>query len=150
MAYGTNAGLSAYLAASGRALPVGADPDVVRFWGTSYVNAFEDLYRGASIGLPDSFPRDVFNPVPVGVEYAAYEAGLAWAEGIDIFGTGGTAGGQVIKEKVDVLEVGYAAPQENTGYWENNRFIWPKAYILLIPYMRRKGNFYPSALVVPQ
>lgn len=150
MAYGSNAGLTTYLSGSGRTLPVGADPGTVRFWGSLYVDSFEQMYRGSALQTDASFPRNLFNPVPVNVEYATYEAGFAWASGVPIFGGGGTAGGQVTREKVDVLEVQYAAPQEGWGYWEANQFILPAAYALLLPFMKRKGNFYPSALVVPQ
>lgn len=148
MAYGTNAGLNAYLAASGRTLPSGADPDVVRFWGSLYVDSFEDLYRGTALQDGASFPRDLWPVVPQAVEWAAYEAGFAWADGVAIFGGGGTAGGQVVKERVDTLEVQYAAPQDGTGYWDNNRFILPAAYALLLPFMFRNGRFFPSAMVV--
>lgn len=148
MAYGTNAGLQDYLAASGRTLPSGADADVVRFWGSLYVDSFEDLYRGVALQGGASFPRDLWPAVPQAVEWAAYEAGFAWADGVAIFGSGGAAGGQVVKEKIDVIEVQYAAPQDGTGYWENNRFILPAAYALLLPFMFRKGRFFPSAVVV--
>lgn len=148
--YGTNQGLLDYLSASGRSLPVGADADVVRFWGSLYVDQFEQDYRGSALQTDASFPRDLWPVVPVNVEYATYEAGFAWASGVPIFGGGGTAGGQVTKEKVDVLEVQYAAPQEGWGYWETNRFILPAAYALLLPFMKRKGGFFPTALVVPQ
>ena len=147
--YGTNTGLTAYLAASGRTLPVGADADVVRFWGTLYVDQFAQCYRGSPLTTDNTFPRDLWPVVPANVEYATYEAAFAYASGVAIFGGGGTAGGQVIREKVDVLEVAYAAPQDGTGYWENNMFILPAAYAMLLPFMKRKGGFFPSAMVVP-
>lgn len=146
--YGSNQGLTDYIAATGRTLPVGASPDVVRLWGSMYVNQFEPCYRGSALQTDASFPRDLWPVVPVNVEYATYEAALAWAEGVAIFGGGGTAGGQVVKEKLDVLEVQYASPQDGDGYWESNRFILPAAYALLLPFMNRKGGFFPSALVV--
>lgn len=148
MAYGTNAGLIAYMTATGRVLPAGADPDVVRLIGSQYVNSFEDLFRGAALQTDASFPRDLWPVVPTAVEYAAYEAAFAYASGVAIFGGGGTAGGQVVEERVDVLSIKYAAPQDGWGYWETNRFILPAAYALLLPFMKRKGNFFPSALVV--
>lgn len=150
MPYGSNSGLSAYLSASGRTLPVGANPDVVRWWGSRYVDQFEQDYRGSALQTDTSFPRNLWPTVPVNVEYAAYESGFAWANGVEIFGGGGTAGGQVVREKLDVLEVQYAAPQEGLGYWDANRYILPAAYALLLPFMNRKGGFFPSALVVPQ
>lgn len=150
MAYGSDAGLTAYLAQSGRVLPAGMTPEVARYWGSQYVNLWEDRYKGVAIALPDSFPRDIYNPVPVAVEYASYEAAFTYASGTDLFGTGGTSGGQVVREKVDVLEVQYAAPEASTGfggYWDNNRFILPLAYALLLPFMRKSGGI-PSAFVV--
>ena len=148
MAYGSNTELAAYLAATGRTLPVGADPDVVRLIGSQYVNSFEDLYRGTALQTDASFPRDLWPVVPVAVEHATYEAAFAYASGVAIFGGGGSAGGQVVKERVDTLEAQYAAPQDGTGYWENSRFILPAAYALLLPFMFRKGRFFPSAMVV--
>ena len=148
MAYGSDAGLTSYLTASGRTLPVGADPAVVRFWGSLYVDSFEQFYRGASLQPDASFPRDLWPVVPVNVESATYEAAFAYASGVPIFGGGGTAGGQVTSEQVDTLKVTYAAPQEGWGYWDANMFILPAAYALLLPFFKRKGGFYPSALVV--
>lgn len=148
MAYGSDQGLSDFLLLTGRSLPAGAVPSVVRYWGSLYVDQFEQMYRGLALQGDASFPRDIFNPIPRNVELAAYEAGLAWSEGVAVFGGGGTAGGQVVKERLDVIEQQYAAPQDGTGYWENNMFILPAAYALLLPFMFRKGRFFPSAMVV--
>lgn len=137
--YGTDDGLIAYLAITGRTLPVGAVSSQVRAMGTAYVDSFEDMYRGIALTLDNSFPRDLWPDVPERVENAAYEAGFAWASGVAIFGGGGSAGGQVIREKVDVLELQYAGPQEGQGWWEANRFILPMAYALLIPFFKRAG-----------
>lgn len=131
--YGTDQGLEDYLMLTGRELPDGANPTVLRHWGTQYVDSFEDLYCGVALSPDNSFPRDLWPVVPERVEYAAYEAALAYAEGVTLFGGGGTSGGQVIKERVDVLEIQYAAP---TGdWWGANRFIWPLAYSLLLPFL---------------
>lgn len=141
MAYGTDQGLIDYLALSGRVLPVGTTPAVARYWGSVYVDMWEDRYHGKALNPPASFPRDKYDPVPVAVENATYEAGLAWADGVNLFGTGGTEGGQVVREKVDVLEVQYAEPQSGgLGYWDNNRFIYPLAYMLLLPFMRKSSG----------
>lgn len=147
MAYGSDQGLTDYLAQTGRSLPDGMTASVARHWGSIYVNIFEDKYRGAAVSLPDSFPRNLWPVVPEAVEYATYEAAFAYASGVDLFGTGGTAGGQVVREKVDVLEVQYAAPQGGAaGYWDNSRFILPLAYAYLKPFM---GSGYGvSAFVV--
>lgn len=147
--YGSDQGLIDYLAQSGRVIPAGMTPAVARYWGSQYVNLWEDRYKGVAVSLPDSFPRDLWPVVPVAVEYATYEAAFAYASGVDLFGGGGTAGGQVVREKVDVLEVHYAEPQSGGfgGYWDNNRFILPLAYALLLPFMRKAGGV-PAAFVV--
>src|SRR5690606_1634876 len=131
--YGTDQGLEDYLMLTGRELPDGANPTVLRHWGTQYVDSFEDMYCGVALSPDNSFPRDLWPVVPERVEHAAYEAALAYAEGVPLFGGGGTSGGQVIKERVDGLEVQYAAP---TGdWWGASRFIWPLAYSLLLPFL---------------
>ena len=136
LAYGTDQGLVDYLAATGRELPDGYSPAVARQFGTMYVNMWEDRYRGVAVQLPDSFPRDLWPVVPDGVEFATYEAAFAYASGVDIFGGGGSAGGQVTKERVDVLEVQYAAPQDGVSWWDANRFVLPLAYQYLLPFMK--------------
>lgn len=148
MAYGSDVGLASYLALTGRTLPTGVVPAVAREWGSQYVNLWEDRYKSTAINPPDSFPRHEFDPIPAAVEYAAYEAAIAWADGVSLFGSGGTAGGQVIRKKVDVMEIAYAEPQAGSGgWWDNNRFIWPLAYNYLLPYMKR-GLGGASAFVV--
>lgn len=148
MPYGSDAAFLDYLALSGRTLPATMTPAVARYWGSMYVNSFERRYKGSAISLPDSFPRDIYNPVPVPVEYAAYEAGLAYAEGVALFGSGGTSSGQVVRERIDVIEIQYAGPSDKSaGYYEDNLFIWPLAYQYLVPYMK-VGSFFASAIVV--
>lgn len=146
MSYGTDAGLISYLALTGRVLPITTTEAIAREYGSLYVDQFDMEYRGYPTTYGGSFPRDIWTTVPERVEFAAYEAGYAWASGVAIFATGGNAGGQVIREKVDVLEVQYAAPEG--GYWEANRFILPSAYALLLMFFKRNGNFFPAALVV--
>lgn len=147
--YGSDAGLTNYLTATGRTLPVGATAAVARHYGTVYVDSFEDMYRGTAVTTDNSFPRDLWHVVPTAVEHAAYEAAFAYANGVDIFSAGGSAGGQVVREKVDVLEVQYAAPEAGSGgWWENNRYILPLAYALLLLFFKRKGATAPSAFIV--
>ena len=148
MAYGSDSAMTAYLALTGRVVHPSHTTAVAREFGSMYVDQFEQDYRGAAITTDASFPRDLWTTVPSRVEQAAYEAGLAWSQGVVLFGSGGTSGGQVTSEAVDSLKVTYAEPQDGTGYWENNRYILPIAYALLLPFMKRKGGFYPSALVV--
>lgn len=147
MAYGSDAAMIAYLDGTGRTMPVGANPAALRADGSLYVDMFEERFRGVALTDTESFPRDLWPVVPERVEWAAYEAAWAVSQGVDIFGAGGTAGGQVIREKVDVLEVQYAGPQDGMGYWEANMFILPRAYALLLPYFKRSGT-YASAFIV--
>lgn len=135
-----------YLALTGRSLPAGVLPAVARQWGAMYVGQFESRFKGVAVDLPDPFPRDIYNPTPISVEYAVYEAGLAWADGVELFGQGGTTGGQVIEESVDVLRVRYAGPQAGSSYYDDNLFIYPPAYYLLLPFFKSKWG--ASAFVV--
>lgn len=131
--YGDDAGLVAYLAETGRVLPADAVPAVVRHYGTVYIDSLEDLYCGVAESVENSFPRDLWNPTPERVINASYEAAYAYATGVPIFSGGGTSGGQVIEEKVDVLSVKYAEP--TGGWWDNNRYYLPLAYALLLPFL---------------
>lgn len=135
-----------YLALAGRSLPAGVLPAVARQWGTMYVGQFERKFKGVAISLPDPFPRDIYDPTPLSVEYAVYEAGLAWSDGVPLFGGGGTAGGQVVEERVDVLSVKYAGPQEGSNFYYDNLYILPAAYALLLPFF--KSKFGAAAFVV--
>lgn len=134
LAYGSDLAMVSYLARTGRVLPSDAVPDQVREIGSDYVDSLEDLYCGVAVSYDASFPRDLYLTVPKRVEEAAYEAAYAFATGVPIFGGGGTAGGQVIKEKVDVLEVAYAEPQSG-DWWSANRYILPQAYSKLLPFI---------------
>lgn len=147
MAYGTDAAMVAYIEATGRTLPEGAVLSALRSAGSEYTDSFEMRFRGYALDTNASFPRDVWPVVPERIEHAAYEAGWAVSQGADLFGQGGSYGGQVIREKVDVLQVDYAAPSEGMGYWELNQFILPRAYILLFPFFRRH-QAYGAAFIV--
>lgn len=133
MAYGTDHGLIEYLTNTGRALPSGEAPSVLREMGSLYVDSFDDLFCGKALSVDASFPRDIYPDVPKRIEEAAYEAAFAYASGVPIFGEGGTSGGQVIREKVDVLEVSYS--DFKADWWTANRFILPLAYAKLLPFI---------------
>lgn len=137
--YGSDNGLIAYLAETGRALPAASVAAQLRAAGTSYVDSFEDMFASTALTETNSFPRIAWPTVPVRIEYATYEAAWAVSQGVDLFGAGGTAGGQVVRERVDVLEVQYADPAKGS-YWENNRFILPRAYAYLVPFFRKGGH----------
>lgn len=134
MAYGSDIEMAQYLARTGRVLPDSAVPEHVREVGSDYVDSLEDLYCGVAVSYDSSFPRDLYSTVPVRVEQAAYEAAYAFATGVPIFGDGGSSGGQVVKERVDALEVAYAAPQSG-DWWTANRYILPLAYTKLLPFI---------------
>ena len=145
--YGTDEDFAIYLTSTGRTLPVGIVPAVVRADGTLWVDQFERRYRSVALTDENSFPREAWPVVPQRVEWASYEAAWAVATGVYIWGDGGTAGGQVIEERVDVLSVKYAGPQDGLSYWESLQFIIPRAYALLTPFFKRGGT-YASAFVV--
>lgn len=147
MAYGSDAAMVAYLAKTGRVIPAGTDVSVAREVGSLWVNSFQ--FRGEKV-IPDQedqFPRNksnpVANPTPREIEYSAYEAGYAYATGVDIWGTGGTMGGQVIREKVDVLEVQRAEPKFTNfaEFADAMRVLIPMAYRYLEPWLRRREGF---------
>ena len=148
MAYGSDSAMTAYLALTGRVVHPSHSTAVAREYGSLYVDQFEQDYRGCAVTTDASFPRDLWETVPTRVEHAAYEAGYAWSNGAPVFGDGGTMAGTVTSEKVDTLAVTYAEPMQGVGYFDNNRYILPPAYTLLLPFLKRKGGFYPAALVV--
>lgn len=148
MAYGSDSAMVAYLALTGRVVHPDHDVAVARQYGSLYVDQFEQDYRGCATTTDASFPRDLWTAVPTRVDHAAYEAGYAWSNGVAIFGNGGTMAGTVTSEKVYTLAVTYAEPQAGVGYFDNNRYILPLAYTLLLPFLKRKGGFFPSAMVV--
>ena len=145
--YGSDEAMLEYLASTGRTLPAGIVPAVVRADGTLWVDQFERRYRSVALTDENSFPREAWPVVPQRVEWASYEAAWAVATGVAIWADGGTAGGQVVEERVDVLSVKYAGPQDGLSYWELLQFIIPRAYALLTPFFRRGGT-YASAFVV--
>ena len=138
--YGSDEDMLQYLASTGRTLPVGIVPAVVRAEGTLWVDQFERRYRSMALTDENSFPREAWPVVPQRVEWAAYEAAWAVATGVAIWADGGTAGSQVIEERVDVLSVKYAGPQDGMSHWESLQFILPRAYALLTPFLRRTGT----------
>lgn len=152
MAYGSVSEMVSYLARTGRALPDDAILEQALEYGSDYVDQFEDIFCGKALSYNASFPRDRYVEVPRKVEQAAYEAAYAFATGVPIFGDGGMSSGQVTKEKVDVLELTYASPQDGSDWWVNNRYILPQAYSKLLPFIcipdpdGCKGG--PSAFIV--
>lgn len=145
--YGSDEAMLEYIASTGRTLPGGIVPAVVRADGTLWVDQFERRYRSVALTDENSFPREAWPVVPQRVEWAAYEAAWAVATGVAIWADGGTAGSQVIEERVDVLSVKYAGPQDGMSHWESLQFILPRAYALLTPFLRRTDT-YASAFVV--
>lgn len=134
MAYGSDQGLEDYISETGRTLPAGSVPAVVRYYGSLYVDQFEHDYCGVALSTDASFPRDIYDPIPKRVVDASYEAGYAYASDVPIFGGGGTQAGSVKKESVDVLSVEYFGGS-GEGFWIDNRYILPLAYALLLPFI---------------
>lgn len=117
MAYGTNAGLTAYATSTGRT--VTGDPDVLRLVASNYLDG---LYWDRYIGEPvdtygDAWPRTGITgvtTVPERVENATYEAALLYDADANALTTGSVSSngsGAIASEKVDVISVSYHAPQ---------------------------------------
>jgi hypothetical protein len=119
MAYGTNAGLLAYAASTGRSFT--GDRDAARTVATAYLDG---LYWDRFIGSPvdtygDAWPRTGITgvtTVPERVENATYEAALLYSADPSALSAGGVSNngsGAVASEKVDVISVSYHAPMNN-------------------------------------
>src|SRR5690625_2681535 len=128
-AYGTDQGLIDYLERTGR--ETDRDPAHVREMGSLWVDSFCFKSSREDPDQERKFPRKKYG-MPQAVEYAAYEAGYAWAEGDDIWGSQNFR--PVVREKVDVLEVQYAEPQA-TDLVSYARMMMPIAYAYLEPYL---------------
>lgn len=147
MAYGSDLMMASYLLKTGRSVPNGYDISAVREMGALWVNSF--TYRGEKVSSSqeDQFPRNrsnpVANPTPREVEYASYEAGYAYASGVDIWGGAGSQLDVVVREKVDVLEVQRAEPKFTNfaEFADAMRVLIPMAYRYLEPWLRRREGF---------
>lgn len=122
MAYGTNAGLTAYATITGRT--VTGDPDVLRFVASQYINgkAFEDRWVGTAVDpYGDAWPRSGVtgisdSVIPSNVESATYEAALIYQDDPGALSSGSVTNngsGAVTQEKVDVISVSYASPMND-------------------------------------
>lgn len=141
--YGSDAAFTAYLTSTGRTLPAGEVPAVLRMDGTLWVDQWENRFRSAALTDTNSFPRIEWPVVPERVEQASYEAAWAVSQGIDIWGAPISAGaGNVVQERVDVLSVTYAGVQSTDAwdFYDAARLMLPRAYALLVPYLRRNDT----------
>lgn len=148
--YGSDAAFTAYLTSTGRTLPVGAVPAVLRMDGTLWVDQWENRFRSTALTEENSFPREAWPVVPQRVEWASYEAAYAVATGVNIWGDPVNAGaGNVTMEKVDVLSIQYQGVQSTDAwsFYDAARLMLPRAYALLVPYLRRNDTT-ASAFVV--
>lgn len=115
MTYGTTQGLQDYADATGRTIPVDANLDAALYNASLYIDGtYWDDFCGEPASPDAAFPRKGQTDIPQRVINATYEAALAWIANPASLSASGTAGGQVVREKVDVIEVAYAAP---TGDW---------------------------------
>lgn len=115
MTYGTTQGLEDYATATGRTIPVGANLDAALYVASMYIDGtYWNDFCGEPATDDAAFPRKGQTDVPQRVINATYEAALMWLNDPASLSFSGSAGGQVVKEKVDVIEVQYAAPQ---GDW---------------------------------
>lgn len=121
--YGTDQGFEDWLTMNGHVLPEGAPaPAILRQRGSQYIDG---LYGSRFSGQPtggfaqdrawpradasahgQSIPADV---IPVAVEQAAYAAAVQEAISPGSLSVAASASGAIKREKVDVLEVEYAA-----------------------------------------
>lgn len=112
MPYGTVEGLEAYAALTGRTITPGANLEAALYNASLYIDGtyWED-FCGEPAGPDAAFPRKGQTDIPERLVNAAYEAALMWINDNGALSFSGSQGGQVIKEKVDVIEVQYASPQ---------------------------------------
>lgn len=121
--YGTDQGFEDWLTMNGHVLPESAPaPAILRQRGSQYIDG---LYGSRFSGQPtggfaqdrawpradasahgQSIPADV---IPIAVEQAAYVAALQEAISLGSLSVAASASGAIKREKVDVLEVEYAA-----------------------------------------
>lgn len=113
MPYGTTQGLEDYAELTGRTIPDGANLAAALYNASLYIDGtYWDDFCGEPATDDSAFPRKGSTTVPQRVINATYEAALMWIADSASLSFSGSQGGQVIKEKVDVIEVQYAAPQE--------------------------------------
>lgn len=113
MTYGTTQELQDYATATGRTIPVDANLDAALYVASMYIDGtYWDDFCGEPATDAAAFPRKGQTDVPQRVINATYEAALMWLNDPASLSFSGSAGGQVVKEKVDVIEVQYAAPQD--------------------------------------
>ena len=113
MPYGTVEGLEAYALLTGRTIPADANLAAALYNASLYIDGtYWDDFCGEPASDDAAFPRKGSTTVPQRVINAAYEAALMWIADAASLSFSGSQGGQVVKEKVDVIEVQYAVPQE--------------------------------------
>ncbi len=109
MPYGTVSDMNAYLAMTGRSIPEAQQAFALEA-GSMYIDTvYWDEFCGSPANEDGAaFPRAGSALVPTRVQRAAYEAAYLWSQDATSLSGGGTASGQVTREKVDVIEVSYA------------------------------------------
>ena len=158
MSYGTNAGLTAYAAATGRT--VSGNPDILRLAATTYLDGlYWDRYIGAPVDTyGDAWPRTGITGVtgiPDRVENATYEAALLYDADPNALTSGSVSNngsGAVTQEKVDVISVSYAAPM-NDNHMANDSVIdnvprYSTIEAFLRPFLRQGWGSSVAAFVV--
>ena len=149
--YGTDEGLTAWLAANGYTMPEGApQPAILRQRGSSYVDG---LYGPRFSGYPTggfeqerAFPRTCAtfatygtqiptDLIPRAVIEASYAAAYYEATNPDGLSAAVTAAGAVKREKVDVIEVEYF--QGSGSAVENATVVLSSVEGLLAPFFAR-------------
>jgi len=151
MAYGTDAGFTAYLASTGQTVPVGTIPALARDRGSIYIDGtYWERFIGTAASYDAAWPRTGItgvDDVPLRVEHASYEAGIIYANDPAALYVSASASGRVTREKVDVIEVSYQGAMDGSDalYDATPRFSVIEA--LLKPFLKRTSS-YPAAMVV--
>lgn len=114
-AYGTDAGLTAYATGTGRT--VSGDLTQLRTAATDYIDGtYWHKFKGTALTDDNAYPRVGSTVVPERVERATYEAALivdADSSGLSTGAVTNAGSGAIASEKVDVISVGYHAPNSS-------------------------------------
>lgn len=152
-AYGTDSGLEAYAVATGRT--VSGDATQLRTAATNYIDGtYWHKFKGTALTDDNAYPRVGSTVVPERVDNATYEAALildADAGGLSTGSVTNAGSGAIASEKVDVISVGYHAP--NMSSMANDTVIdnaqrYSSVENILMPLLKRYYGADAAAFVV--
>ena len=148
MAYGSNSDLTDYLALTGRVLT--GDPDHARQAASLYIDAaYASRFKSVPLSLDAEFPRETYDPTPVKVEQAAYEAAYLWGLDNNSLSASASTSGVVKREKVEgAVEVEYFENMTDDSAIASSMPKYSVIEGLLHPFIRKEGGYFPTAFVV--